>query len=123
MEVSEALAREKAWRESPQSRPQPGVAKSVAAALADSVRQLEDQLVLAQRLAVGRHIQILRGNPGRGQETGPGFGRKIPAVIEEVFGVGQVRCKLLADDPNAVGAPCLAGESGWWSVSQIILFV
>lgn len=65
---------------------------------------------------------IERGNPDRGPETGPGFGRRVPAEIEEaLIGDWQVRCKSLTDDPNAVGAPCLAGDSGLWSVSQIII--
>lgn len=122
MDVSEALAREKSWRENPRMRPLSETSRAIAASLADRVRQLEQQLCQVKRLVVGRQVQIDRGNPGRGPETGPGFGRRVPAVIEEALvGDWQVRCRLLADDPNAVGSPCRAGDSGLWSVSQIII--
>lgn len=122
MDVSEALAREQSWRESPQTRPQPAAAKAVAATLANQVRLLEQQLGNVQRLAVGRQVLILRGNPNRGPETGPGFGRRVPAVIVETADdAHQVRCQLLADDPDAVAAPCRAGEVGLWSISQVVV--
>lgn len=121
MQLGEALAREKSWRENPNMRPQPSTAKAVATVLANRVQELEHQLALAQRLAIGRKVLILRGNPGRGPETGPGFGRKVPAVIQEVpAGTWQVRCQLLEDDPDAVGSPSRAGESGLWAISQIV---
>lgn len=122
MDATAALAREESWREHPQVRPRPDTAKAVAAALASRVRQLERQMNAMQRLLVGRRVLIERGNPGRGPETGPGFGRRVSAVIEEVpVGDWEVRCRLLVDDPDAVGAPCRAGDSGFWSVSQIIV--
>lgn len=119
MDATEALARTEAWRMNPRMRPTPAVAIAVATALANRVQQLEQRL----RLVEGREVLIERGNPRRGPETGPGFGRRVPAVIEDaVAGNGyDVRCKLLADDPDAVGAPNRAGDSGLWSVSQIII--
>lgn len=122
MELAEALAREKSWRGNPQMRPQPSTARMVAATLVDRIQQLDQQLTQLQRLTMGRQVLIDRGNSSRGPETGPGFGRRVPAVIEEALvGDWQVRCKLLVDDPDAVGAPCRAGDSGLWSVSQIII--
>ncbi len=122
MNATEALAREQLWRENPQIRPQPKTAQAVATVLAERVRQLESQMALMQRLVVGRQVLVHRGNPGRGPETGSGFGRKIPAIIEEApVGVLQIRCRLLVDDPDAVVSPCLAGESGLWSASQIVV--
>ena len=120
MNTDEALSREKSWSENPRMRPQPGVARAVAYTFANRVRQLEAQLEQLQRLVVGRQILIERGNPNRGPGTGQGFGRRVPAVIEEVMDAWQVRCKLLSDDPDAVSAPSRAGDSGLWSVSQII---
>jgi hypothetical protein len=121
MEIAEAMVREKSWRESPKIRPAPNVAKMVAATLATRVQQLEEQLAAMQRLVVGRQVLIRRGNPDRGPETGPGFGRQIAAVIEEApVGTSQVRCKLLVNDPDSVGGPSQAGESGLWSISQIV---
>lgn len=119
MDTSEALKRAESWRNNPRMRPSPPVAIAVATALASHVRQLEQRL----RLIKGREVLIERGNPNRGPDTGPGFGRRVPAVIEEpMVGIGdQVQCKLLADDPDAVGAPNRAGDSGLWSVSQIII--
>lgn len=120
MDVTEALAREASWRQNPQLRPQAETARAVAAALADRVKELEEQLIRTQRLAVGRQVIIHRGNPGRGTETGPGFGRKVPAVIvDPAVGPHQVRCQLLNDDPDAVGAPNRAGDVGLWCASQI----
>lgn len=122
MHINEALERTKSWRENPQTRPQPDTARAVAASLADHLQHLEQQLAMMQRLVVGRQVLIERGNAARGPDTGPGFGRKIPAVIEEApVGEWQVRCKLLADDPDAVGSPCRLGESGLWSASQIVV--
>lgn len=122
MDIIEALIREKSWRENPRSRPQPDVAKAVAALLADRVYQLEKQLSQAKRLAVGRQVLIERGNTARGPETGAGFGRRVPAVIEEaLIGDWQVRCRLLVEDPDAVVAPNRVGDSGLWSISQIVI--
>ena len=117
MDAAEALAKAESWRKNPRMRPIPAVAIDVATTLAARVQQLEHHL----RLAVGRKVLIERGNPKRGPETGPGFGRRVPAVIEEAIigNGGQVRCKLLADDPDAVGSPNKAGESGVWAMSQI----
>lgn len=122
MDTAEALARAESWRKKPRTRPTPDVAIAVSTALAARVRQLEQHL----RLAVGREVLIARGNPNRGPETGPGFGRRVPAVIEEAaeaaIGLGdQVRCRLLVDDPGADGAPNQAGDSGLWALSQIIV--
>ena len=119
MDTAEALARAESWRMNPRMRPTPVVAIAVATALANRVQQLEQRL----RLAEGREVLIERGNPNRGPETGPGFGRRVPAVIEEAaVGNGcQVRCKLLADDPDAVGAPNQVGDSGLWALSQVII--
>lgn len=120
MDITDALAREESWRRNTAIRMQPSAAREVSAALADRVRELEQQVALLQRLAVGTRVFIHRGNPDRGPETGPGFGRKIPAVIEAApVGVFQVQCRLLVDDPDAVGSPNRAGESGFWSISQI----
>lgn len=122
MNADQALMHEESWRENPRIRPQPKTAQAVASALADRIRQLEDQVAFMQRMMVGRKVLILRGNPHRGPETGPGFGRKIPAVIEDVpVGHWQIRCRLLVDDPDAVGSPCHAGESGLWAASQIAI--
>lgn len=122
MDLEEAMAREKSWREHPNMRPQPLIARAVAAALVDRITDLEHQLSIAKRLCIGRRVMILRGNPCRGPETGPGFGRMVPAVIQDVpAGTWQVRCRLLEDDPDAVGSPSLAGESGLWSISQIVV--
>lgn len=117
--LDEAMARAESWRKNPRTRPTPAVAIAVSTALAARVQQLEQYL----RLAVGREVLIERGSPGRGPETGPGFGRRVPAVIEEApVGIGdQVRCKLLRDDPDAVCSPTKAGESGIWALSQIII--
>lgn len=119
MNIAEALDRAEAWRKNPRLRPTTDVAISVSTALAARVHQLEQRL----RLAVGCEVLIERGNPDRGPETGPGFGRRVPAVIEEaVVGIGdQVRCRLLMDDPDAVGSPNRAGDSGVWALSQIVL--
>jgi len=119
MDTAEALDRAESWRKNPQMRPTPAVAIAVSTTLAVRVQQLEQRL----RLAVGREVLIARGNPNRGPETGPGFGRRVPAVIEEALeGLGdQVRCKLLTDDPDAVGTPNQAGDSGLWALSQIII--
>lgn len=68
-------------------------------------------------------VRILRGNPDRGAETGPlGYGRQVPALfLREFDQTGHnVKCRLLVDDPNAVGKPNAAGEEGWWCVSQIV---
>lgn len=120
MDVTEALAREKAWRENPQTRPHPSTGRAVATALARQVEALERDRSTLQRLLIGRKVMLERGNPDRGPETGPGFGRRVPVVIEEVpVGDWQVRCRLLEDDPGAVGAPNRAGDSGLWSVSQV----
>jgi hypothetical protein len=122
MDTVEALEREKLWRSNPRARPDPSTARAVAAALADQIKCLEDRLTLMQSLVVGRHILIHRGNPSRGPESGPGFSRKVTAIIEDVpAGSGQVRCRLLEDDPHAIGAPCRAGESGLWAASQIVV--
>lgn len=122
MDLKEAMSRADAWRSNPRTRPTPDAARGVAATLADRVTLLEGQLALAQRLTAGRQVSILRGNPDRGPETGPGFGRKVPAVIvDAAVGSYQVQCRLLADDPDAVGAPCRAGDIGLWSASQIIV--
>lgn len=119
MDTAEALDRAESWRKNPRIRPTAEVARQVATTLAARVQQIEKRL----RLSVGREVLIERGNPNRGPETAAGFGRRVPAVIEEaVIGIGdQVRCKLLTDDPNAVSAPNRAGESGLWSLSQIII--
>ncbi len=120
MDITEALAREASWRESAGIRMQQHTARAVASALADRVRELQSHVALMQRLVVGTRVMIHRGNPDRGPETGPGFGRKIPAVLESVSaGNSQVRCRLLVDDPDAIGVPNRAGDSGFWSVSQI----
>lgn len=122
MDVAEALARAESWRENPRMRPQPDAAKLVGTTLAARVRQLEQQLSQVKRLAAGRQVLIERGNPNRGPGTGPGFGRRVPAIIEEALvGDVQVRCKLLVDDQDAVAAPCMTGDSGLWSVSQIVI--
>lgn len=122
MDAAEAVIRANSWRENQKTRPQPDTARAVAIALADRVLQLEEQLRLVRRMALGRQVLIARGNADRGSETGPGFGRRVPAVIEEVLvGDWQVRCKLLVDDPHGVGGPCRAGDSGFWSASQIII--
>lgn len=122
MDVAEALARAESWRDNPRMRPQPDAAKAVGTTLAARVRQLEQQLSQVKRLAAGRQVLIERGNPDRGPDTGPGFGRRVPAIIEEALvGDWQVQCKLLVDDQDAVGSPCRAGDSGLWSVSQIVI--
>lgn len=121
MDIAEALAREESWRSNARIRVQPSTARAVASVLASRVHELEAQVTLLQRLTVGVRVMIHRGNPDRGPETGPGFGRKIPAVIEAApIGCWQVQCRLLVDDPGAVGLPNRAGDSGLWSVSQIV---
>lgn len=122
VDLTEAMARAKAWRSNPKMRPEPRTARAVAAALADRITQLEGQLATAQRLAAGREVLLLRGNPARGPETGAGFGRKVPAVVVEAsVGHHQVLCRLLADDHDAVGSPCRAGDEGLWAASQVIV--
>ena len=122
MELKEALARAESWRSNPGIRPLPKTARDVAATLAGQIALLEAQLVRARRLAAGRKVLILRGNPARGPETGPGFGRKVPAVIlDAAHGLHQVECRLLADDPDAVGSPCRTEDIGLWSASQILV--
>lgn len=121
MDTTEALAREELWRCNTGIRMQPSTAREVASALANRIRELEAQVALLQRLVVGARILINRGNPDRGPETGPGFGRKIPAVIEAApIGLWDVQCRLLVDDPGAVGPPNREGDSGLWSISQIV---
>ena len=67
-------------------------------------------------------VHLLRGNPNRGAETGPGYGRLVPALFLREFDQAgfNVKCRLLADDPDAVGKPNVAGEEEWWSVSQLV---
>lgn len=69
-------------------------------------------------------VLILRGNPDRGPETGPGFGRKVRAQFLNDFDSRQigVKCRLLEDDPHGIGKPDKAGEEGWWEISQIQWF-
>lgn len=120
--VDDALAKVSAWRDNPRMRPQPEAVRAVAGVLADRVVQLEQQLARVKRLAEGREVLILRGNPDRGPETGPGFGRHVPAIIEDALVEDWgVVCRLLCDDPGAVGAPCNKGDSGHWSASQIVI--
>lgn len=121
MEITEALARAESWCGNSRLRPQSDIAKAVGITLAARVQQLEQQLSQLKRFAAGRQVLIERGNPGRGPDTGPGFGRRVPATIEDpLVGDWQVRCKLLVCDLDAVAAPSQAGDSGLWSVSQII---
>ena len=66
-------------------------------------------------------VRILRGSPTRAAETGPGYGRLVPALfLRELDQTGHnVKCRLLADDPGSVGKPDNAGEEGWWCITQI----
>jgi len=102
--------------------------RSVAKASKESalVRELSteldacrSQLEQVARLALGREIFIMRGNPLRGVATGPGFGREVRAVVRTISGK-NVECELLEDDPHAVCAPKKAGETGWWSLSSVV---
>lgn len=121
MDLSEAIARANAWSSNPRARPTPQAARDVAAVLADHVMLLEEQLTTARRLASGREVFLLRGNPNRGPDTGSGFGRKVPAlIVDAAVNRHQVCCRLLIDDPAAVGKPCRAGDEGWWSASQVV---
>lgn len=122
MDINEAMARAAHWRANPRTRPLSYTARIIVGTLAVRIAQLEEQLEIAKRLAASRQVLIFRGNPDRGPETGRGFGRKVPAVIVDAApGANQVQCRLLVDDPGAVGAPCRAGDVGLWSVSQIII--
>lgn len=88
---------------------------------------LRERLVQVEKILMGcpsepREVRILRGSSHRGAETGPGCGRLVPALfLREFDQTGHnVKCSLLADDPNAIGKPNAIGEEGWWSVSQIV---
>lgn len=88
---------------------------------------LRERLSKVEKILMGRpseprEVRILRGNPSRGAETGPGYGRLVPAMfLREFDQTGHnIKCRLLANDPNAVGKPNAVGEEGWWSVSQMV---
>lgn len=89
--------------------------------------KLRERLSKVEKILMGppsepREILILRGNPDRGADTGPGYGRLVPALfLREFDQTGHnVKCRLLADDTAAVGSPNNAGEEGWWCVSQVV---
>jgi hypothetical protein len=93
-------------------------ASAAVTRLEEQVRELQARLSLAEKLLVGMPVTLHRGNPGRGPESGPGYGRKVKARIIGLVG-SRVECELAEDDPNAVGSPCRVGESGAWEASQV----
>ena len=118
MTIENALERAKSWEQNHGSRPSPSIAREVAKVLADHCNNAD---YIIQNLLVGRKVLVERGNTDRGPETGPGFGRRVSAtIIEAPVGYGQIACRLLDDDEDAVGPPNKAGDVGLWSVSQII---
>lgn len=119
MDTKEAIARSQNWENNPRSRPDPTVARVVATTLLERIAELEASLAIAQRLSVGRVVEVQRGNPSRGPESGPGFGRSVPAVLIGFHEPNQVECRLLADDLHAVSAPRLAGEVGHWGANEV----
>lgn len=122
MDVKLAIEQAESWRTNPRTRPTPETTRAVVSVLVDRIKRLEEMLATTQRLAVGRQVILLRGNMDRGPETGAGFGRKVPAVLLDATSFpNQLLCRLLVDDPNAVGAPCRAGDEGLWSASQVVL--
>lgn len=121
MDSKEAIARAVSWRDNPRSRPQPEMARTVAGALVNRIEVLEKELSVARTFAIGQTVIINRGNPNRGPESGPSYGRDVKAVI---IGFGEcwheIRCRLAQDDPDAV-PPSSEGAEGFWSVTQVRL--
>lgn len=87
--------------------------------LSTEIEACRSQLEQVARLALGREVFIMRGNPLRGAATGPGFGREVRAIVRTISGE-NVECELLEDDPHAVCDPKKAGETGWWSLSSVV---
>ena len=91
--------------------------------LAEQLRRLSQHLAklnTLEALQAGQPqpVEIERGNPDRGPETGPGFGRRVPALLLRCEG-HRVLCRLEQDDPHSVAAPSRAGQEDWWEASQI----
>ena len=104
--------------------------RQLAAAAPERAQEFAEQLqrLLQQRakldtleaLQTGQPqpVEIERGNPDRGPETGPGFGRRVRALLLRCDG-HQVLCRLMQDDPHSVAPPSRAGQEDWWEASQI----
>jgi len=71
-------------------------------------------------LFFGDKVLILRGSPGRGPETGPGYGRRVRATLIGARG-NQIRARLDQDDPGSAFADLShRGDVGWWDRSAAI---
>lgn len=64
---------------------------------------------------------LLRGNPYRGVETGPGYGRKVKVKVLRMHRKGQVTCELMQDDPASSCGPFKKGETDVWHVDSLAL--
>lgn len=92
----------------------------MAFALSEHVRALEEELSALRALTIGKPVFIHRGNPARGPETGPGYGRLVRAkLLAAPCFTHEAECELLEDDPAAVGGACKAGDIGYWCLSSI----